>query len=89
MNQVVSHYAARMPDPLPRELLNSADLVDLSRALLQIHFPASWDDLKTAPLRMAFNEIFLLQFGVLASEKRVAITHRRASLKPPQNGWNR
>ncbi len=69
MNQVVSHYAARMPDPLPRELLNSADLVDLSRALLQIHFPASWDELNTAQLRLAFNEIFLLQFGVLGQKK--------------------
>jgi ATP-dependent DNA helicase RecG len=69
MNQVVSHYTARMPDPLPKELLQSADLVDLSRALMQIHFPASWDDLKLAQERMSFNEIFLLQFGVLGQKK--------------------
>ena len=69
MNQVVSHYSARIPDPFSKGLLNSAELVDLSRALMQIHFPATWDDLKAAQHRIAFNEIFLLQFGVLGQKR--------------------
>lgn len=68
-NQVVSHYASRVPDPFPKDLLQSAELVDLAHALMQIHFPASWDDLKAAQHRLAFNEIFLLQFGVLGQKR--------------------
>lgn len=65
MNQVVTYWAPRIKDFLPQELSRSAELVALSNALLQIHFPDSWEALKAAQLRLAFDEIFLLQLGVL------------------------
>ncbi len=43
MNQVVSYWAPRVVDPLPDSVRQSAGLVDLSTALLQAHFPDSWD----------------------------------------------
>ncbi len=70
MNQVVLYWAPRIPDPLTDEIRQSAGLVDLSTALLQAHFPDSWDDLKAARHRLAFDEVFLLQLGVLR-EKRL------------------
>ncbi|HSF82698.1 MAG TPA: ATP-dependent DNA helicase RecG [Anaerolineales bacterium] len=65
MHPVISHYAPRLPDPLPENLRRSASLVDLTTALLQIHFPDSMDQLKAARHRLAFDEVFLLQLGVL------------------------
>jgi len=69
LNQVISYWAARLQDPLPRELRRSAELVDLTEAISQIHFPDSWEDLKKARHRLAFDEIFLLQLGVLRQKR--------------------
>ncbi len=69
MNQVVTYWAPRVQDYLPLELRKSADLFDLSRALVQIHFPDSWDDLHAARHRLAFDEIFMLQLGVLRQKR--------------------
>jgi len=65
INQVVVHYAPKIVDPLPEEIRQSADLIDLDRALLQIHAPDSWDDLRAARDRLAFDEIFHLQLGLM------------------------
>jgi len=58
---VVTYWAPRVPDPLPANLRRSAETVDLGTALLQAHFPDSWEQLKSAQDRLAFDEIFLLQ----------------------------
>jgi ATP-dependent DNA helicase RecG len=69
MNQVVTQWAPRVRDPLPESIRRSASLVELSTALLQIHFPDSAERLKTARHRLAFDEIFLLQLGVLRQKR--------------------
>jgi ATP-dependent DNA helicase RecG len=69
MNQVVSYWALRVNDPLPEQLRQSAGVVDLSRALSQIHFPDTWEDLKAARYRLAFDEILLMQLGVLGQKR--------------------
>lgn len=68
MNQVVGYWAPRVRDPLPMALRREANLVDLPTALYQVHFPTSMDDLKAARRRLAFDEIFLLQLGVLGQK---------------------
>ncbi len=68
MNQVVGYWAPRVRDPLPPTLRRDANLVDLPTALYQVHFPASMEDLKAARKRLAFDEIFLLQLGVLGQK---------------------
>jgi ATP-dependent DNA helicase RecG len=65
MHQVVTYWAPRIQDPLPENIRTSADLLELSTALFQAHFPSSQDQLKAARHRLAFDEIFLLQLGVL------------------------
>ena len=69
MYEVVTYWAPRVADPLPDGLRHSAELMDLSTALLQAHFPSSGDQLRTARHRLAFDEILMLQLGVM-SQKR-------------------
>lgn len=69
MKQVVTYWAPAMIDPLPDDLKRSTRLISLNEAMLQIHFPDSQDRLKLARERLAFDEIFYLQMGVLQQKK--------------------
>jgi ATP-dependent DNA helicase RecG len=69
MNQVVTHWAPAVMDALPDRIKLAARLVSLSEALMQIHFPVSQDRLKAARERLAFDEIFYLQMGVLRQKR--------------------
>jgi ATP-dependent DNA helicase RecG len=65
MKQVVEYWAPRVVDALPESTRSSAKLLTLSQALMQVHFPDSQEKLKAARERLAFDEIFYLQMGVL------------------------
>ncbi|MEN8172615.1 MAG: ATP-dependent DNA helicase RecG [Chloroflexota bacterium] len=69
MKALVIKWAAKVRDPLPLTLRESAEVMDLSIALRQAHYPESWSKLKLAQHRLAFDEIFLLQLGVLQQKK--------------------
>jgi len=69
MYQVVNYWAARVQDHLPEEIRRKGELIPLSSALLQVHFPDSLERLKSARQRLAFDEIFLLQLGVLRQKR--------------------
>jgi ATP-dependent DNA helicase RecG len=84
-NDVVTYWAPRLQDPLPENLCRSAALVDLSTALMQIHFPDSWESLKAAQERLSFDEIFLLQLGVMRQKR--AWQERTAREYPASQDW--
>jgi ATP-dependent DNA helicase RecG len=69
MHQVVSYWAPRVTDALPISLRRAADLLELPDALMQIHFPDSWEQLEAARYRLAFEEVFLLQLGLLQQKR--------------------
>lgn len=69
INQVVTHWAPRLTDHLPESIRQAAGLVDLSTAILQVHFPDSEEQLRAARERLAFDEIFFLQMGVLRQKR--------------------
>ncbi len=69
MDQVVNYWAPRVVDPLPEPVLDGADLISLSEALRQAHFPDSQEALLAARHRLAFDEIFLLQLGVIRKKQ--------------------
>ncbi|MCD4672138.1 MAG: ATP-dependent DNA helicase RecG, partial [Anaerolineaceae bacterium] len=69
MHQTATFWAPRIHDFMPEKILQSARLLDLANAIAQIHFPDSFEQLKAARNRLSFDEIFLLQLGVL-SQKR-------------------
>jgi ATP-dependent DNA helicase RecG len=69
MKQVVEYWAPAVADALPESIRNQARLMTLGEALLQVHFPVSQDKLKAARERLAFDEIFYLQMGVLRQKR--------------------
>ncbi|NTW12548.1 MAG: DEAD/DEAH box helicase, partial [Anaerolineales bacterium] len=69
MKQVVEYWARAVVDALPEGVRNSARVMPLGEALLQVHFPDSQDKLKIARERLAFDEIFYLQMGVLRQRR--------------------
>jgi ATP-dependent DNA helicase RecG len=69
MNQVVTYWAPAVVDSLPESTLKDARLMPLGQALLQVHFPNTQDLLKFARERLAFDEIFFLQMGVLRQKR--------------------
>lgn len=85
MHQVVSYWAPRVIDPLPESIRDEAGLMDLPDALLQAHFPDSEEELLAAKERLAFDEIFQLQLGLLG-QKRVW-QERSAQAFPVEQGW--
>ncbi len=69
MKQVVEYFAPAVADALPESVRAAARLMPLGEALLQVHFPASQEKLKAARERLAFDEIFYLQMGVLRQKR--------------------
>jgi ATP-dependent DNA helicase RecG len=85
MYEVVSYWAPRVAEPLPDSLRHSAELVDLSTALFQAHFPSSADQLRAARHRLAFDEILMLQLGVLSQKRNWQ--NRTASVYETPDDW--
>lgn len=81
MYETISFWAPKVPEYLPANVKDSAGVSNLASALLQIHFPDSFDSLQIARDRLAFDEIFLLQIGVL-QQKRTwqALTSERFAI---------
>ncbi|HNE04865.1 MAG TPA: ATP-dependent DNA helicase RecG [Anaerolineales bacterium] len=69
MKQVVTFWAPAVVDALPESIKHDAQLVSLGEALTQVHFPDTQDRLKKARERLAFDEIFYLQMGVLRQKR--------------------
>jgi ATP-dependent DNA helicase RecG len=85
MEDAVLAWAPHVQDPLPEWIPQQANLMDLPAALQQVHVPDSWEDLKAAQHRLAFDEIFYLQLGVL-SQKR-AWQERQARVFSVADEW--
>ncbi|WP_322806921.1 ATP-dependent DNA helicase RecG [Thermanaerothrix sp.] len=84
MYQTVAFWAPRIQDYLPEWVRQAGELMPLSRALLNIHFPESHEDLKAAQDRLAFDELFLLQLGVL-QQKRAWQANTAAIFEVPES----
>jgi ATP-dependent DNA helicase RecG len=65
IHDVLDDFVRFVNDPLPAHLRHMYELVDLSTALYQVHFPDSAESLAAARRRLAFEELFYIQLGVL------------------------
>jgi ATP-dependent DNA helicase RecG len=65
MKTAVEYWAPRVPDPVPFDILERRGLLSLHDAILQNHFPDSQESLRQARQRLVFDELFMLQLGML------------------------
>jgi ATP-dependent DNA helicase RecG len=65
VKRVVDHWTPRLQEHLPQEVRARTGLMDLSKALQQIHFPDSQDAATEARRRLSFDEFFFIQLGML------------------------
>ncbi len=63
--RTVDYWVNRLPDHLPGESRERLGLLPLDEAVRQIHFPDDWTKLEAARRRLAFDELLLIQLGVL------------------------
>ena len=65
MKRTVDYWSKRLPDHLPVPVRQQAALLDLETAIIQAHFPDNKELLRQARYRLAFDELFVLQIGLL------------------------
>ncbi len=70
IEKTIDYWAPKIVDPLPTEMIESADLMPLSTALREIHFPVDDASLAKARERLCFDEFLLLQLGLLEHRRR-------------------
>ncbi|MBM3167419.1 MAG: ATP-dependent DNA helicase RecG, partial [Chloroflexi bacterium] len=69
MRRVVDEWAWQIPDFLPQDTRNRHQLLELPEAITQAHFPDNYLKKAEARKRLAFDELFLLQLGVLSKKR--------------------
>ena len=76
----LSYAEKELPESLPENIIRKCSLPSRLEALKNIHFPKSWEALQAAKKRFVFEELFLLQCGLLYyrqqhQEERAGIKH--------------
>lgn len=69
VKDTIKRWAPGLPDFLPEEVRAHADLLGLPQAIEQAHYPDSELLKDKARKRLAFDELFLIQLGVLAKKR--------------------
>ena len=69
MKEVVDQWAWQVEDFLPLELKQRCQLLELPQAIAQAHYPEDEAMKDRARVRLAFDELFLLQIGVLTKKR--------------------
>ena len=85
MKDVIDAWAPKLPDSLPIEVRESADLMDYWDAISQAHFPDSDDDQQAALHRLAFDELFTLHVAML--DQRRQWQSRQGEALPVTDEW--
>jgi ATP-dependent DNA helicase RecG len=83
MREALSGYAGSLPEVLPHAVRQEHRLMDLADALWSAHFPESEAAASEARRRLAFEELFTLQMGVLRQRAALRATPRGAAYGPP------
>ncbi len=65
MKRSTDYWCLRLPDHLPIAIREKRNLPSLEVAVQQIHFPDNWETLEQARRRLAFDELLMIQLGVL------------------------
>ena len=69
LKQVIDQWAWQMEDFLPYPVKKHCNLLELPQAISQAHYPEDEAVKDRARVRLAFDELFLLQLGVLSRKR--------------------
>ena len=69
MKEVIDQWAWQIADFLPPQLKERCNLLELPQAISQAHYPEDEAVKAQARVRLAFDELFLLQLGVLSRKR--------------------
>ncbi|MDD5312335.1 MAG: ATP-dependent DNA helicase RecG [Dehalococcoidia bacterium] len=69
IKRAVDTYARNVVDFLPLDILGRCGLLQLHDAIVNAHFPEDYAAQQKARRRLAFDELFLLQLGVLGRKR--------------------
>jgi ATP-dependent DNA helicase RecG len=69
MKDFIDIWAGRIEDFLPESLLKRLNFLSLPEAILQAHYPDDETSKDKARVRLAFDELFLLQLGVMRKKR--------------------
>lgn len=80
VKQALDYWARRIPDHLPHNILQRQNLMPLGAALSQVHFPDSKERFEQAKNRLAFDELFFVQLGLM-NQRREWQSQRALALR--------
>jgi len=69
MKEFIGQWAWQVEDFLPPQLRKRLDLLELPQAISQAHYPEDEATKDKARVRLAFDELFLLQMGVMSKKR--------------------
>ena len=69
MKEVIDQWVWQVEDFLPPELKERCNLLELAQAITQAHYPEDEATKDRARVRLAFDELLLLQLGVLSRKR--------------------
>jgi len=69
MKEFIDRWAGQVTDFLPPELRKRLGLLELPAAISQAHYPEDETTKNKARVRLAFDELFLLQLGVMSKKR--------------------
>lgn len=85
MKKVVEQYAETIPDHIPEAVLERCELGDLGWTIENLHFPLGHDHLQHAHRRHLFDQLLVLQLGILG--KRRDWQAVKGQPLPVDDGW--
>jgi len=69
MKEFIDLWVGRVPEFLPPEMRKRLNLLELPAAISQAHYPEDEVTKDKARVRLAFDELFLLQLGVMSKKR--------------------
>jgi ATP-dependent DNA helicase RecG len=69
MRDAIDQFIMRLVDPLPREIRERRELLDLRNAVAQMHYPSDQPSLDAARRRLAFDELLPIQLAMLVRRR--------------------
>lgn len=75
INNVINEYLKYIPETLPKSIIKKHNLMNIHEAILNLHFPRSLDLMKRAKNRLAYEELLILQLGLLTIKNKTFINN--------------